>query len=292
MFYRTLKPFKYHEPTSIEEVVQILSVYGDKASILAGGVFLLYAMRLRKIEPRGLVNIQRIPDLDYIEADQAKGLRIGALTTLRSLEHSGAIQRDYLHIYEAVHQIGSIQVKNMGSVVGNLCVGTPASDIAPPLLVLGADLNITGSVSSRTQSLDTFFLDVNKTILQPDEIVTEIVLPSLPEAAAVSFQKLTRTKDDISKVNASVMMVVENNICSEAKIALGSVAPTPIRAKKAEEILKGEKLEEKIIVAAAEAAAEEAKPITDIRSTADYRKEMVTVLVKRAIKEALKRKKA
>ncbi len=292
MFYRTLKPFEYHEPTSIEEAVQTLSVYGDKASVLSGGVFLLYAMRLRKIEPECLVSIQRIPGLDYIEGDRAKGMKIGALTTLRSLELSTVIQRNYFHIYEAVHQIGSIQVKNMGSVVGNLCVGTPASDIAPPLLVLGADLNIAGPTSTKTISLDKFFLDVNKTILQPDEIVTEIVLPGMPEAASASFLKLTRTKDDISKVNAAAMIVVENNICSEVKIALGSVAPTTIRAKKAEEVLKGEKPEEKTIIAAAEAAAEEAKPITDIRSTAEYRKEMIKVLVKRAIEEALKRKKA
>ena len=288
---RVLKPFEYFEPGTAEEAVRILFTYGEKAKVLAGGVDLIPRMRQRQIEPECVVSIQRIPGLDYIEGNGVEGLRIGALTTLRSIELSPIIKQKYMLLYEAVHQITSVQVKNMGTVVGNLCVATPASDIAPALLVLGAELKIASLASERTIPIENFFIGVNQTILQPGEIVTEVVLPSLPSGTGGAFMNLVRTASDIAKVNVAVMVTVTDNTCKEAKIALGSVAPTVMRARKAEATLKGQKLEPKIIGEAAEAAAEETKPITDIRSTAEYRKETTKVLVRRAIAKALERAK-
>lgn len=289
---RALKSFEYFEPRTVEEVVRILFMYGGEAKVLAGGVDLVPKMRKRQIQPKCLVSIQRIPGIDYIEGDGAEGLRIGALTSLRSIELSPAIQKDYELLHEAIHQIASIQVKNMGTAVGNLCVATPASDIALPLLVLGAKLRIVGLTQERNVPIEKFFIGVGQTVLQPSEIVTEVLLPSPPAATGGAFLKLVRTATDVAKVNVAVTVTVTDGICQDVKIALGSVAPTPIRANKAEEALKGKKLDQETIAEAAETAAEETKPIDDIRSTAEYRKEVTKVLVRRAIEKASKRAKA
>jgi len=289
---RALKSFEYFEPRTVEEVVRILFMYGGEAKVLAGGVDLVPKLRKRQIQPKCLVSIQRIPGIDYIEGDGAKGLRIGALTNLRSIELSPAIQKDYELLHEAIHQIASIQVKNMGTAVGNLCVATPASDIALPLLVLGAKLRIVGLTQERNVPIEKFFIGVGQTVLQPSEIVTEVLLPSPPAATGGAFLKLVRTATDVAKVNVAVTVTVTDGICQDVKIALGSVAPTPIRANQAEEALKGKKLDQETIAEAAETAAEETKPIDDIRSTAEYRKEVTKVLVRRAIEKASKRAKA
>jgi len=289
--HRTLRSFELLEPKTIEEAVHILSTHIGKAKVFAGGVDLVARMRRRQIKPECVVSIRMIPELDYIEGSGASGLRIGALTTLRSIELSPVIQQDYVLLYEAVHQIASIQVKTMSTAVGNLCVATPASDVAPALYVLGAELKIVGPALEKTTPIENFFVEVGQTILEPNQIVTEILIPGIPAGAGVAFLKLGKTKDDIAKVNVAVLVTVTNGTCKEAKIALGSVAPTVIRAPRAEEILKSEKLNEKTTARAAEAAAEALKPITDVRSTAVYRKEMVKVLVKDALEKAATRTK-
>lgn len=285
-----LKPFEFREPETVEKAVQILSIHGEKAKVLAGGVDLVPRMRQRKILPEFVVSIQRISALDYIEGSKA-GLRIGALTKLRSIELSPLVQRDYAIISEAIQTIASVHVKNMGTAVGNLCVATPASDVAPPLSVLGAKLRVVGADAEKVIPIESLFTGGNQTILRPDEIITEILVPARPAKAGSTFLKLARTAVDIAKVNVAVTVTVTNNTCQEANIALGSVGPTLIRAKKAEETLRGKKLEQDIIETAAQVAAEEAEPITDVRSTAAYRKEMTRVLVMRAMEKALERAK-
>jgi len=286
---RLLKPFEYFEPRTIGEAMQILLMHGDKARILAGGLDLLPRMRQGQSQPEYVVYNKMIPGLDYIEGDQATGLRFGALTTLRSLELSLAIQKGYVVLYEAVHKIASVQVKTMGTAVGNLCVGTPASDVAAALFALGAELKIASPAKERTIAIKDFYLGVNQTILEPTEMVTEVLLPSVPAGTGGAFLKLVRVATDVAKVNVAVTIVVRGNTCKEAKVVLGAVAPTVIRARKTEEILSEQKLEPGIIATAAKAAGEETKPITDIRSTAEYRKETVEILVKRAIEKALER---
>ena len=288
---QTLKPFEYFEPATVQEAARISLKYGDKATVFAGGVDLVPRMRLRKLRPEYLVSLQGIPGLDYVESDE-KGLRIGALTSIRSIELSPVVKKDYLVLYEAVHEIASTQVKAMGTAVGNLCVATPASDVAPPLSVLGAELKIASTGAERIIPIENLFIGVNETALQPGEIITEILVPRPAAGTGSAFMKLMRTAADIAKVNVAVMLTVSGGTCKEARIALGSVAPTLIRAVKAEGILKGEKLDRKVIEAAAEAAAEEAKPITDIRSTAEYRKEATRVMARRAIEKAIERVKA
>jgi len=287
--YRVLNYFEYFEPMTVDEAMRLLSKYGAEAKLMAGGVDLVLKMRLRQLMPKYVISLQKLPGLDYIDGGGREDLKFGALVTLRSIELSPTIRKDWALLYEAIHQIASVQVKTMGTVVGNLCVATPASDIAPVLLVLAAKVKITGVASEKVIPVEHLFVAVGKTILEPHEIITEILVPRLPARTGGAFMKLAKTADDIAKVNVAVTVTVANGRCDEAKIALGSVAPTPIRAIKAEETLMGQKLDEKAIVRAAEAAAESVKPITDVRSTATYRKEMVKVLVKDALEKAVVR---
>ena len=289
---RALRPFDYFEPTKVEEAVSLLAKYGTKAKVIAGGLDLIPRMRLRQIQPECVISIQNIPRLDYIEDDVETGLRIGCLTSLHSIETSPVVRKDYIVLYEAVHHIASIQVKTTGTAVGNLCVASPASDIAPPLLVLSAKIRIAGPNHERIISIENFFTRVNQTVLRPSEIVTEILIPKPPAATGGAFFRLVWTTANIAQVNVAATVTISDNTCKEAKIALGSVAPTPIRAKKAEEILKGQKLDLKTIEQAANAVGEDAEPITDLRSTAEYRRETTKVLVRRAIEKALERARA
>lgn len=289
---RGLKPFEYIEPQTVEEASRLLSGYGDRGVLFAGGVDLIPRMRNRKIKPEYVVNIGKIPGLDYIKGSGKDGLKIGALTSIRSVELSPAVRKDYMILYEATHQLTSVQVKAMGTLAGNLCVGTPASDMAACLIALGAELRIAGSGGDKTVPLENFYAGVGQTILKPGEIVTEILLPPVKAGTGGGFLNLVRTAADIAKVNAAVIITVADGTCREARIALGAVAPTVFRAKKAEDILKGQKLDSKVIEAAGKAAAEETKPITDLRSTAEYRRDVTRVLVIRALNRALERAKA
>ena len=290
--YRVLKSFELFEPATVEEAVQLLFMYGSRAKVLAGGLDLVMKMRLRLLLPEYVISIQRISGLDYVEGDSRTGLRIGALATLRSIELSSTVQNGYGVLYEGISAISSAQVKVMGTAVGNLCVATPATDLGPPLFVLGAKLRVVGTAPEKVIPVEKFFLAPQKSVLEPHEMVTEISVPAVPEGTGGAFFQVSKTKADIPKVNAAAMVTLTDNRCSDVRIALGSVAPTVIRAPRAEELLRGKQLDEKTIARAAEAAAEEAKLITDVRSTSKYRRTMVKILVRDALEKAIARAKA
>jgi CO/xanthine dehydrogenase FAD-binding subunit len=281
--HRVLLPFEFFEPKTVDEAVHLLDITNSK--VMAGGIDLVLKMRLRLTLPDAVISLQKIPGLEYIESNFA-GLRFGALTSIRQIELSPFVQKNWTVLYEAVHQIASVQTKTMGTAVGNLCVATPASDIAPALFVLGAKIKISGLKYEKVIPIENFFIGVGETILEPNEIVTEIFVPRLPAESAGAFLKNAKTADDIAKVNVAVMVTLTDKICKDARIALGSVAPTPIRVTEAEQALIGQKLDETVLARTAETAAYAAKPISDIRSTAEYRKEMVRVLVKDALLKA------
>ena len=287
--HRVLQPFEFFEPTTVEEVVELVD--GKKSMVLAGGVDLILKMRRRFLLPEKVVSLQKVPGLDYVKGN-GSGLKFGALTTLRQIEQAQVVKEKFPLLNEAISKIVSVQTKTMGTAVGNLCAATPASDVAPPLYVMGAQIKITGKTSKRELPIEDFFVAVGQTALKPHEIVTEIIIPGLSSGTGTAFLKLSKTAEDIAKVNVAVMVTLADGKCSDAKIALGSVAPTPIRAGKAEEVMKGEEMDKGAIDEASEAAAEAASPISDVRSTAEYRKEMVRVLVKDALEMAIARAQA
>jgi carbon-monoxide dehydrogenase medium subunit len=180
----------------------------------------------------------------------------------------------------------------MGTAVGNLCVATPASDVATSLFALGAQLKITGPKGERIEPIEKFYVDYRLTSLKRGEMVTEVLLPNPPPGTGTAFFNLVRTRADIAKIGAATAILVQNGICREVRIAIGAAAPTVFRAVKAETLLTGQKITPQVIHKAAETAAGETKPITDLRSTANYRKEMARILVRRALEKALENAKS
>jgi carbon-monoxide dehydrogenase medium subunit len=287
-----LSPFEYFEPSTVAEAVGLLDTYGAEAQVLAGGVDLIPRMRAGSVQVGYLVNIQRIAGLDYMRTGPAGGLEFGAMASLHALEGSTDLRQDYPALYDAIHQITSVQTKCMGTAVGNLCVATPASDVAPALAALDAELVVAGPERERTIPVAAFYLDYQRTALTRGEMVTGVRLPDNPPNRGAAFMNLVRTHADIAKVTVTAAIVFEGGICRDARIAVGAVAPTMFRAKEAEAALEGEELSDELVGKAAEIAAHEARPITDLRSTAEYRREMVSVLVGRTLHKAADRARA
>ncbi len=285
-----LPKFDYLEPKTIDEACSLLAKYKDKARVIAGGTDLLVSMKTRDITPQYIVNIKAIPDLDGISYSQKEGLKLGALTTLRDIERSPVIRERFPILADAAHQTGTPHIRNVGTVGGNLCNAAPSADTAPPLIGLGAKVKIRGVQGERTVALEDFFLGPGESVLQPGEILTEILVPNQPPHTRGAYLKLpTRTIMDIAVVGVAVVITLgaKGTNVIDAGIVLGAVAPTPIRARKAEAIIMGKTIQDELIDRAAQAAAEEAKPISDVRGSADYRKEMVRVLVNRAIRQVV-----
>lgn len=283
VYHRTLPVIeRYLRPKTVDEAVSFLADCGKESKILAGGTDLIVMMRGRDLTPKSIIDINGISTLDYITHKDSV-LKIGALATIRSVELSPVVKQRYLSLYEATQQMATIQVKNMGTVVGNICRASPAADTAPPLLVLEARVEVTGPAGTRSVPFDQFFTGPGKTVLGFNELVSEVQVPELRPGGGTAFLRLTRVAADLAKVNVAVALTVKDKICKDARIALGAVAPTPIRARKAEKFLCGKVLEGEVVEEVARIAVDETQPISDVRSTAEYRNEVSRILVKRAI---------
>jgi CO/xanthine dehydrogenase FAD-binding subunit len=278
---------EYLRPTTIKEATSLLAKYKGKARLMAGGTDLLVE------KPSGveyLIDIDFIP-LKYIKKD-SEGIKIGALSTIRDIETSRLTNEGVCKILaKAACEIGQVNVKNLATVGGNLC-SVPSADFPPVLLVLDAKVKIVGLSGERVVPLDDFFVDVKKTVLKSDELLVEVQVSNQPPNTGSAFLKISRISGDIALVNVATRITLgSNQICEDARIALGAVAPTPLRAKGTEELLKGKKMDNGLIQKAAQTASHEIKPISDVRASASYRKEMSKVLVKRALEISLKRAK-
>jgi carbon-monoxide dehydrogenase medium subunit len=280
--------FNYLEPQTIQEAVSLLIKYRGMAKVIAGGTDLLNQIRLKMIKPEYVVDIGYIPGLDYIKYDSEGRLSIGALTTIRSLEMSAEIQRHHPVISQAASLIGSMAIRNVGTIGGNLCHASPSAETAPSLIGLGARVKVVGSHGERTVELEKFFTGPGQTVLQRGELMVEIQVPPMPsDTKGVYLKHSTRGTVNPAIVGVAVIVAMDGERCKEIKLVLGAVAPTPIRAKKAEEMLRGEEINETLIEKAAQAASDESRPITDVRASADYRKEMVKVFTRYALKNGI-----
>lgn len=287
-----LPPFEYYEPATVAEATTLLTTHGDDARVLAGGVDLLPRMRAGSVRAGHLVNIQRIGGLEYLHRAAAGGIEFGAIASLHSLERWEDLKTGYGAFYDAIHQITSVQTKYMGTAVGNICVATPASDLAPALAAYDAELVISGPDGDRRLPASDFYPAYGRTALHLGEFVTGVEVPATPPGHGAAFLNLVRTHADIAKVTVTAAVVLEDGICKRARIALGSVAPTMFRAREAEALLEGKGMTDELMRKTAAAAAGEATPIDDIRSTAEYRKAVTEVLVTRALHKAEERARA
>jgi CO/xanthine dehydrogenase FAD-binding subunit len=285
MLYRALDAINYLEAKTLSEASEMCFSCNGTACLLAGGCSLIPLMKHGVLKPQLLVDITKIDGLRYIEGSLGEGLKIGALATLRDAEKSLVVQKDFPSLFDSITQIASVQVKNMGTIVGNITEGTPASDVAAMLIALGAKLKITSPGGTQMVPLDSFYVHVRKTILRPGDVIEEIIIPPRSEGTYSAFLNLCKTKEDPAKVNVGMFVRIAEGVCAEARIAVGAVAPVIVRARKAEDMLLGKTITSALIdeVAAAVREDEGVRPITDIRSTAEYRQEMVGVLTRRAL---------
>lgn len=279
--------FTYLRADSLEEARGLLAAHKNESKILAGGTDILVKMKHRKEIPSYLVNIKGVPGLDYIEYEAGEGLRVGALTTIESLKRSLVVRKQYPVLQQAAAYMATVAIRNRATLAGNICNGSPSAETAPALIVLGARVHIVGPEGERVVAVEDFFVGPGRTVLQPDEIVVELQVPEPPAASAAVYEKHSLRRMDVAMVGVAVLVVPEGEICGDIKIALSAVAPTPIRAKKAEGVLRGMAPGESLIAEAAWAAAQEARPITDIRGSAESRKEIARDLTARVVRQAL-----
>lgn len=283
-----MKPFEYFEPKTVVETIQILTCHGEKARIMAGGVDLVPRLRRGEFESGGcVVNIQKVPGLGEIASDGKGGMRFGAMATLHALELSTSLKEMYPILHEAVHQITSVQTKFMGTAVGNLCIATPASDVSPVLIALGAEIKIVGPGGERNVPMERFYLDYRRTCLEKGEMVAGVALPPPQPGTGSAFMNLVRTHADIAKLAVAATLVMRDGVCQDVRIGIGAAAATVLRAPGAEAVLRGQKIVPELIEQAANTATGEIRPITDIRSTAEYRTEMTKVLVRRVLEKSI-----
>ena len=282
------KPFEYYAPTSLGEAVRLLNE-NEEAKVIAGGQSLLPLMKLRLAAPTALVDITRISDLSYVR-DEGDHVAIGALTTHDTVEHDETVVEKFAALHDAVVRIGDQQVRNRGTIGGSACHADPAADLPTALLALDAQFVIQGRQGARVVPASDFFVDVFATAVARDEILTEIRLPQLPPRSASAYIKHSLREADFAIALVGVALTLEGgDVCKEARLAIGSAGPTPMRAAGAEEYLRGKVIDEETIAKAAETALEGAEPPSDVHGSRGYRLEATKVLSRRAIKLALSR---
>ena len=280
--------FEFIECHSLGEVLDSLTRLKGQAKILAGGTDLLTKMKSGSLQCEHLIYIKKIEGLNYLISD-SNTLRIGPVVSLRDIEKNEQVKLHYSALFEAVRSMAATSVKNMATIGGNLCNGSPAADTAPPLLVFGATLKLTSTRGERFVSIEEFFVGPSKTVLASDELLTGIIIPDLGQHVGSSFLKLGRVAADIAKINVAVCLKRTDRTVKNCKIAFGSVAPTPIRVPEAEEMLAGKEMTDELITNVAKTAANLLKPITDQRSTSSYRQQVSKVILEEGIRSAWQR---
>jgi len=284
--------FEYLAAQTVEEALDLLAQHkDDEYRIIAGGQSLNTAMKHRLIAPEYIIDIKGLAELDYIKFDEKEGLKIGAVATHRSLEKSEIVRQKYSVLCEMEENVASVETRNWGTVVGDLCNADPAVDPGPPLIALDAKIKIASKGDERTVDAEEFAVDFFETAVQAGEMATEIQIPALPPNTGVFFTKYSQLHGDYALASAAVLITLDSKKekCVNARIGLGGVGNAPIRAKKAEEVLKGQKITDALIAEAAKVAADETSPISGIEASAEYKKDLAGTLVKRVGKEALAR---
>ena len=292
-----LPEFDFCYAETVEEACSQLSRFGAEAAVLAGGTDLLTKMKLRRMIPKHIINIKRISNLDEIRHDECDGLRIGALTTIQAIEASSVIGRKFSALKQAASVLGTTQIRNVGTIGGNLGNASPSAEFAPSLLPLGAAVRCVGRCGERIIPLEELFVSPGKTSLRQDELLTEVHVPNLPAYAQGIYLKHSLRKMDVAIASAAVLIVLDGDVCLDIRIALGAVGPIPFRAKKAEETIRGERLsgetvESKLLEEVARVASDESFPIDDFRGYAKYRRKLVGMLVAKALVSVIARTRA
>ena len=285
--FRKMPKFEYFRPGSFEEAIRILSEHKGQIRPLAGGTDLFIDMKVKGASWKNVLDLKGIPDSEFIRETHGR-IEIGSLTNLRSVEISPLIKKKIPLLAAAAGTIGSVQIRNQGTIGGNLCNAAPSADTAPALLCLGAKAEVIDESGISEIPLETFFLGPGRTVLGETALLKKILIPlPPPNTAGVYFKESPRRAMDLAVAGVSCLLTLDSTRgkCVDCRIALGAVAPTPIRARKAESVLTGGEITEEIIAAAGETAGKETSPISDVRGSAEFRREMVRVFVRKGLGE-------
>jgi carbon-monoxide dehydrogenase medium subunit len=309
-----MKKFDYDKPKTFEEALTHLAQYGQKARLIAGGTDVIVMIKQKTIAPEVLISLQGIPGLDQIRYNGS--LSIGPMVTHRAIEKSEVIKKNFSALADAVDDLGSIQIRNVATIGGNICTAAPSADTATPLMVLGTQVKMKSLKEERTLPIEEFFKGPGETVLKTGEIVKELLIPKLlPNTGSAYYKLQRRLALDLPILGVSVLLSLDKNkvtctdllctaspisallhkmeedeiVCRDVRIALGVAAPTPMRAMKAEALLRGKKLSDELLEEAAHTASQEAQPRDTLRGEAWYRRDMVRVLVKRMAMKSIER---
>jgi carbon-monoxide dehydrogenase medium subunit len=284
-----VRNFEYLEPKTIGEACRLLSRHNGDAKVFAGGAHLTILMKQGLVQPKVLVNIKKIPALNGIHFDAKKGLIIGALVTHRDIEMSSIVRENLPVLSDAEREVANIRVRNMGTVGGNLASGEPLTDLSQIFIALDGKVKIARPKGSRTIPVQELFVDFYETSLAQDEILTHVALPPLPPRSGIEYIRFS-SSSVVDKPSAGVAVRVtlekSGDACKTARIVLGCVGPTPVRAKKAEALMTGKALAPELLEAIGATASQECSPVADLRGSEHYKRAVVRALVKRAAAKA------
>jgi aerobic carbon-monoxide dehydrogenase medium subunit len=286
-----VKNFDYLEPTTVAEACALLKQYGGEAKVFAGGAHVTILMKQGLYQPKALVNIKRIPELKGIKFDTAEGLVIGALVTHRELETSRLVKETFPVLCEAEREVANIRVRNMGTVGGNLASGEPLTDLSQIFIALDAKLSISGPRELRSLNVEDLFVDFYTTSLAEDEIITQIVVPPLPPKSGIEYIRFSSSSVvDKPSAGVAVRLTLAQDSVQEARVVLGCVGSTPVRARKAEASLSEKKLTAELAFEAGKMASQECSPTSDLRGSEQYKRAIIGTLVKRALTAAYQKR--
>ena len=281
-----MKSFEFYEPTTLAEASRLFAE--EHAQLLAGGTDLVIGMKAYTETPESVISLQKIPGLTGITTEADNSISIGAMTKVREVELSEDIQQHHTALAEGASEIGSIQIRNLATIGGNIAHASPAADTVAGLLVADAQVDIASALGERSVPINELFTGPGQTVLAPGEIITRFRLPS-PASGSHYIKHKIREVMDLAFIGVAAAINMDNGTITDARIGLAAVAPTPIRAPEAENLLKGNAPTPELFEQAGEAAAAGCSPISDLRCSAEHRREMVDVLTRRTLQSALER---
>lgn len=279
--------FEYHAPTTLTEACSLLAELGEKATVLAGGTDVLHKMKVGKLSPEHLVSLKNLDELTDIRHEAGRGIVLGALARHGAIYTSQLLQERYLSLPMAAHTMASNQICNLGTVGGNIVNGVPSADLPPILIALDSSIRLVSAKGERSMPLEDFFHGSAETRIEPGEILADITIPDQATTGSTYIKFGLRRSGALAVTGVAVSVVVEGDILKEARVVLASAAPTVMRASDAEEFLRGKKISDELLAQAGVLAAAQSRPRDSIRGSAEYRKNLVEVLTKRALRKAI-----
>lgn len=291
MEFKILNDFCFHKPKTLDEALVLIDKYQENGLLMEGGSEVIPNMKSLVVTPDHIISLKHIPEFFYLRYTPGEGLHIGPSTTLTKIEYDPDVQRVYPSLYQGIHGMSNTAIHNISTVTGNICYAVPSADTAAPLLTLEAVLSVKSVDGERKVPIGELFAGVRRTTLKKNEIVTDIFVPEPdPKAVMAYYKNPCRKALDLAIAGVATYVVMDGDVCRDARIAMSAVAVVPKRAFEAEAMLKGQVLTDELINAAAEhAALHECSPISDIRASADYRRELVRLSVRDGVMLALKK---